>query len=63
MVPIAQSFTEDLSSVVPVAGESLVVTSTVIGARVLPEVVSAAVVGAGTEVTESRAVTVCGVFE
>ena len=60
VVPEAQSFTEDLVSVAPVAGVSLVVTSTVIGASRLPDTVSGAVVGAGTTVTCSEALTVTG---
>ena len=50
VVLTAQSLTELLSIVVPRAAVSLAVTSTVIAAKVLPESVSAATVGAPTTV-------------
>ena len=58
VVPLTQSFTLALFSVAPAAAESLEVTSTVIGARVLPLRVSGAGVGAGTTVAVSFAVIV-----
>ena len=46
VVPTAQSFTLPLSREVEGSGESLAVTSTVIGVRVLPDNVSAVAMGA-----------------